>query len=136
MTNKFTLVLSGLVVFGLAACEEKKANDEAVAEPTVEAAATEPAVAAEPAAAAEPATEAGKPSTALKDYEKFVDSFIAVAKKVKEGDAAAAQDLVKLTEKSDEWAKKLAVDAESMTEADLAKLQELMTKLAKAIVGE
>ena len=46
MMNKFTFILSGLVVFGLAACDQKPAADNSAEEPViaaVEPAATEPA---------------------------------------------------------------------------------------------
>jgi len=127
MTNKFALIVSGLVVFGLVACEEKKAADDAAVEPTaaVEATATEPAPAAE-------ASTDSQSGTLLKEYEKFVDEYVGLVKKVKEGDAAAAQDMQKLAEKTQEWATKFAEKAESMTEADKEKLQGLAERIVKA----
>ena len=129
MMKKFTFALSGLVVFGLAACEKQNATDEATAEPV---AAEAPAAATEAAVEA-PAAAATESSSLVKDYEKFVDEYIAIMKKVKAGDTAAIQEMTKFAEKAQEWATKSQTAIASATEADQAEFQRIVEKLTKAL---
>lgn len=69
----------------------------------------------------------------LDSYEKYVNEYIAVYKKVQAGDASAYSKLASLMEKYQALAKQLENATDELTASQLARLQKINAKLAKAI---
>ena len=69
----------------------------------------------------------------LDSYEKYVNEYIAVYKKVQAGDASAYSQLASLMEKYQKLADQLDKASGELTASQLARLQKINAKLAKAI---
>ena len=69
----------------------------------------------------------------LDAYEKYVNEYIAVYKKVQAGDMSAYSKLASLMEKYQKLADQLENAKDDMTASQLARLQKINAKLAKAI---
>lgn len=69
----------------------------------------------------------------LDSYEKYVNEYIAVYKKVQAGDASAYSQLASLMEKYQKVADQLDKASGELTASQLARLQKINAKLAKAI---
>ncbi|MDR2463800.1 MAG: hypothetical protein LBD30_08495 [Verrucomicrobiales bacterium] len=110
MKKSIVLMLSGLMVFGLAACKEKSADGGAAS-----------------------SASSSCSNSLVKDYEKFVDEYIAAAKKAKTGDMSAVQELQALSQKAQDWATKYQAQAGSLTEADAKEFNRIAEKFAKAM---
>ncbi len=68
----------------------------------------------------------------IASYSKYVDKYIATMKKVKEGDVTAMGSYAKLLKQAQDLQAKIDKVKDDMTEAQLAKFQKVMLKLAKA----
>lgn len=69
----------------------------------------------------------------LDSYEKYVNEYIAVYKKIQAGDASAYSQLASLMEKYQKLADQLDKASGELTASQLARLQKINAKLAKAI---
>ncbi len=69
----------------------------------------------------------------LDAYEKYVNEYIAVYKKVQAGDMSAYSKMASLMEKYQKLAEQLEEATDEMTTAQLARLQKINAKLANAI---
>ena len=69
----------------------------------------------------------------LDSYEKYVNEYIAVYKKVQAGDMSAYSKMASLMEKYQKLAEQLENASDEMTASQLARLQKINAKLAKAI---
>lgn len=69
----------------------------------------------------------------LDSYEKYVNEYIAVYKKVQAGDASAYSQLASLMEKYQKLAEQLENASDELTSSQLARFQKINAKLAKAI---
>ncbi|MBQ4508436.1 MAG: hypothetical protein II970_06035 [Paludibacteraceae bacterium] len=69
----------------------------------------------------------------LNSYEKYVNEYIAVYKKVQAGDTSAYSKMASLMEKYQKLAEQLENAKDEMTASQLARLQKINAKLAKAI---
>ena len=69
----------------------------------------------------------------LDSYEKYVNEYIAVYKKVQAGDTSAYSKLASLMEKYQKLAEQLENASDELTASQLARLQKINAKLAKAI---
>ncbi len=69
----------------------------------------------------------------LDSYEKYVNEYITVYKKVQAGDASAYSQLASLMEKYQKLAKQLENASDELTSSQLARLEKINAKLAKAI---
>ncbi len=69
----------------------------------------------------------------LDSYEKYVNEYIAVYKKVQAGDANAYTKLASLMEKYQDLAEQLENASDEMSTSQMARLQKINTKLANAI---
>ena len=69
----------------------------------------------------------------LDSYEKYVNEYIAVYKKVQAGDMSAYSKMASLMEKYQKLAEQLENASDEMTSSQLARLQKINAKLAKAI---
>ena len=69
----------------------------------------------------------------LDAYEKYVNEYIAVYKKVQAGDMSAYSKMAALMEKYQKLAEQLEEATDEMTTAQLARLQKINAKLANAI---
>ncbi|MCR4664009.1 MAG: hypothetical protein K5660_01420 [Paludibacteraceae bacterium] len=69
----------------------------------------------------------------LDSYEKYVNEYIAVYKKVQAGDMSAYSKMASLMEKYQKLAEQLDNAKDDMTASQLARLQKINAKLAKAI---
>lgn len=69
----------------------------------------------------------------LDSYEKYVDEYIAVYKKVQAGDMSAYSKMASLMEKYQKLAEQLENASDELTSSQLARLQKINAKLAKAI---
>jgi DNA ligase (NAD+) len=68
----------------------------------------------------------------LKEYEAYVDKYIACMKKVKAGDLSAMADLAELMEKAESLSSKLEKAEDEMSTAQAARYAKIAAKLAKA----
>ena len=69
----------------------------------------------------------------LDSYEKYVNEYIAVYKKVQAGDMSAYSKMASLMEKYQKLAEQLENASDELTSSQLARLQKINAKLAKAI---
>ena len=69
----------------------------------------------------------------LDSYEKYVNEYIAVYKKVQSGDMSAYSKMASLMEKYQKLAEQLEIASDELTSSQLARLQKINAKLAKAI---
>lgn len=69
----------------------------------------------------------------LNSYEKYVNEYIAVYKKVQAGDTSAYSKMASLMEKYQKLAEQLENAKDEMTASQLARLHKINAKLAKAI---
>lgn len=69
----------------------------------------------------------------LDSYEKYVNEYIAVYKKVQSGDMSAYSKMASLMEKYQKLAEQLENASDELTSSQLARLQKINAKLAKAI---
>ena len=69
----------------------------------------------------------------LNSYEKYVNEYIAVYKKVQAGDTSTYSKMASLMEKYQKLAEQLENAKDEMTASQLARLQKINAKLAKAI---
>jgi hypothetical protein len=65
------------------------------------------------------------------EYEKFINDYIAVYKKMKSGDSAAMSEYQALAQKAQEWSTKAS--AANLSPAQAKKLQEIAEKFANAM---
>ena len=115
MKKLFFLVMA--VMFGLTA--SMNAN-----------AATTSAMTTSSVAAASPSSDW---DSILDSYEKYVNEYIAVYKKVQSGDMSAYSKMASLMEKYQKLAEQLENASDELTSSQLARLQKINAKLAKAI---
>ena len=69
----------------------------------------------------------------LDSYEKYVNEYIAVYKKVQSGDMSAYSKMASLMEKYQKLAEQLENASDELTSSQLARIQKINAKLAKAI---
>ena len=69
----------------------------------------------------------------LDSYEKYVNEYIAVYKKVQAGDMSAYSKMASLMEKYQKLAEQLENASDELTSSQLARLQKINANLAKAI---
>ncbi len=69
----------------------------------------------------------------LDSYEKYVNEYIAVYKKVQAGDTSVYSKMASLMEKYQKLAEQLENASDELTSSQLARLQKINAKLAKAI---
>lgn len=69
----------------------------------------------------------------LNDYEKFVDKYIAVYKKVQAGDMSAYSDMASLLDKANKLQAKLEKASDELTSAQAARFAKIAKKLANAM---
>ena len=69
----------------------------------------------------------------LDSYEKYVNEYIAVYKKVQSGDMSAYSKMASLMEKYQKLAEQLENASDELTSSQLARFQKINAKLAKAI---
>jgi len=69
----------------------------------------------------------------LDSYEKYVNQYIAVYKKVQAGDMSAYTSMVSLMEKYQKLAKQLEEAQDEMTTSQLARYTKITAKLANAL---
>ena len=69
----------------------------------------------------------------LDSYEKYVNEYIAVYKKVQAGDTSVYSKMASLMEKYQKLAKQLENASDELTSSQLARLEKINVKLAKAI---
>ena len=69
----------------------------------------------------------------LDSYEKYVNEYIAVYKKVQAGDMSAYSKMASLMEKYQKLAEQLENASDEMTASQMARFQKINAKLAKAI---
>lgn len=69
----------------------------------------------------------------LDSYEKYVNEYIAVYKKVQAGDTSVYSKMASLMEKYQKLAKQLENASDELTSSQLARLEKINAKLAKAI---
>lgn len=69
----------------------------------------------------------------LDSYEKYVNEYIAVYKKVQAGDMSAYSKMASLMEKYQKLAEQLENASDELTSSQLARFQKINAKLAKAI---
>ena len=69
----------------------------------------------------------------LDSYEKYVNEYIAVYKKVQAGDMSAYSKMASLMEKYQKLAEQLENASDELTSSQSARLQKINAKLAKAI---
>ena len=69
----------------------------------------------------------------LDSYEKYVNEYIAVYKKVQAGDMSAYSKMASLMEKYQKLAEQLENASDEMTASQMARFQKINVKLAKAI---
>lgn len=65
-------------------------------------------------------------------YEKYIDKYIALMKKAKDGDYSAMADAATLMSDAQDYGEKLQKMSGSLTPTQLAKFQKLQQKLLKA----
>ncbi|MBO7194067.1 MAG: hypothetical protein J6V47_07270 [Bacteroidaceae bacterium] len=68
----------------------------------------------------------------LKEYEAYVDKYIACMKKAKAGDLSAMADLAELMEKAEKISAKLEKAEDEMSTAQAARYAKISAKLAEA----
>ena len=68
----------------------------------------------------------------LNQYEQYVNKYIAVMKKVQDGDATAYTELASLSDKAQKLASKLEDAEDEMTDAQMARYAKITQKLAQA----
>ena len=68
----------------------------------------------------------------LAAYEKYIDKYIALVKKAKDGDTSAMTDAASMMSEAQEYGEKLEKISGDLTPAQLAKFQKLQQKLLKA----
>ena len=71
----------------------------------------------------------------LSSYEKNVDSYIAIMKKVKAGDTSAMSEYAKLLKQSQDLQKKIENVKSDMTTAQIAKYTKITNKLNEALLS-
>ena len=69
----------------------------------------------------------------LDSYEKYVNEYIAVYKKVQAGDTSVYSKMASLMEKYQKLAEQLENASDELTSSQLARLEKINAKLAKAI---
>ena len=69
----------------------------------------------------------------IASYDKYVDRYIAVMKKVKAGDASAMTEYAKLLKQAQDLQAKIEKAKGQMTEAQLAKYVKVLNKMNKAL---
>lgn len=69
----------------------------------------------------------------LDSYEKYVNEYIAVYKKVQAGDTSVYSKMASLMEKYQKLAEQLENASDELTSSQLARFQKINAKLAKAI---
>ena len=69
----------------------------------------------------------------LDSYEKYVNEYIAVYKKVQAGDTSVYSKMASLMEKYQKLANQLENASDELTSSQLARFQKINAKLAKAI---
>ncbi len=69
----------------------------------------------------------------ISSYDKYVDKYIATMKKAKAGDATAMSEYAGLLKQAQDLQNKIEKAKGQMTEAQLAKYQKVVNKLAKAM---
>lgn len=69
----------------------------------------------------------------LDSYEKYVNEYIALYKKVQAGDMSVYSKMASLMEKYQKLAKQLENASDEMTASQMARFQKINAKLAKAI---
>lgn len=80
----------------------------------------------------EPSEASGDMDEVLNEYEKLIDDYIAMTKKVKSGDMTAMADCASLLKQANTTQEKLEAAKGDMTPAQAKRLTELIGKLAKA----
>ena len=115
MKKLFFLVMA--VVFGLTASMKANASTSSVM--------TASSVAA--------ASSTSDWDSILDSYEKYVNEYIAVYKKVQAGDMSVYSKMASLMEKYQKLAKQLENASNELTASQLARLEKINAKLAKAI---
>jgi len=70
----------------------------------------------------------------LDSYEKYVDQYIAVLKKVNAGDMSAYADMTSLMQKYEEFANQLESAGNDLTPAQMARYTKITNKLATAVL--
>ncbi|MDR2972700.1 MAG: hypothetical protein LBU83_12375 [Bacteroidales bacterium] len=73
--------------------------------------------------------------TVLKDYETFIDKYIALMKKVQKGDTSALSESATMMENATELADELSRAYGELTPSQVSKLQKLQTKWVNAIAN-
>jgi hypothetical protein len=68
----------------------------------------------------------------LKSYESYIDQYIKLAKKAKNGDASAMTEYVSMMEKASDLATKMQNAGDDLSSTQMAKFVKLQTKLANA----
>ena len=124
---KKNLLIVALAIFSLAtvSCGKKADSVETEAKNKVET--TTPETSKTPEVA-----ETSEESDALTQYEAFVDKYIALLKKVKGGDMAAAQEMTKMGQEATEFQQKFAAESATWTQAQQDKLATITKKLVDA----
>jgi len=70
----------------------------------------------------------------LDSYEKYVNQYIAVLKKVNAGDVSAYSDMTSLMQKYEELANQLENAGNNLTPAQAARYSKITNKLASAVL--
>lgn len=68
----------------------------------------------------------------LQEYEEYVDEYVKVARKAKNGDSSALTEMTKLAAKAAKLVNKIDNVADDMTEEQLAKYAEITAKMSRA----
>lgn len=68
----------------------------------------------------------------LKSYETYIDQYIKLMKKAKDGDASAMTEYVEMMENATDLAEKMENAGDDLSTAQMNKFMELQTKMANA----
>jgi len=121
------IALTAVIVFSAAACSKKDSGSSGSSSSS-----SAPA----PAASSGTSTNNVDIDKLLADYEKFVNDYAALMKKVANKDLTALADVQKFTTQLQQWADRMENISESdFTAAQAQKMQEISAKLTSAAAG-